>query len=92
MKFERLSKYKIKKIIECFAEDLTATSASKILKLNRKTVNRYYNEFRQKILEKSLEEQKLEFGEFEMKATLEPRESVENEDVEPPEKLLFLAY
>ena len=66
MKFERLSRYKIKKIIECFAEDLTATSASKILRLNRKTVNRYYNEFRQRILEKSLEEQKLEFGEFEL--------------------------
>lgn len=66
MKFERLSKYKIKKIIECFSEDITATSASKILKLNRKTVNRYYNEFRQKILQKSLEEHRQEFGEFEL--------------------------
>lgn len=66
MKFERLSKYKIRKIIECFAEDITATSASKLLKLNRKTVNRYYNEFRQKILEQSFEEHRKEFGEFEL--------------------------
>ena len=66
MKFERLSMYKIKKIIECFAEDITATSASIILKLNRKTVNKYYNGFRQKILEQSLEEHRREFGEFEL--------------------------
>ena len=66
MKFERLSKYKIKKIIDCFSEDITATSASKILKLNRKTINRYYNEFRQKIFEKSQEEHKRELGVFEL--------------------------
>ena len=53
MKFERLSKYKIKKIIECFSEDIAATSASKILKLNRKTVNRYYNEFLKKFFKRA---------------------------------------
>ncbi len=34
MKYCRLSKYKIKKIIECFNEDITASSAAKILKIN----------------------------------------------------------
>ena len=62
MKYSRLSKYKIKKIIECFSEDITATSAAKILRLNRKTINNYYNEFRKKILEYSLREQEKELG------------------------------
>lgn len=66
MKYSRLSKYKIKKIIECFSEDITASSAAKILKLNRKTINNYYNEFRRQILEHSLREQEKEIGEFEL--------------------------
>lgn len=39
---------------------------AKILKLNRKTVNSYYNEFRRLILEYSLSEQEKELGEFEL--------------------------
>jgi len=66
MKYSRLSKYKIKKIIQCFSEDITASSASKILKINRNTINNYYNEFRQKILEESFSEQVKELGEFEL--------------------------
>ncbi len=66
MKFNRLSRYKIKQIILCFAEDITATAACKLLKLNRKTINKYYNEFRLRILEASLKEQEKEFGEFEL--------------------------
>jgi len=46
MKFNRLSNYKIKKIINCFSMDLTATATSELLKLNRKTVNNYFTEFR----------------------------------------------
>ena len=65
MKYSRLSRYKINKIIEYFSEDITATSAAKILRLNRKTINSYYNEFRNKILEYSLREQEKELGEFE---------------------------
>ena len=42
------------------------TSAGKILKLNRKTVNSYYNEFRRLILEHSLREQERGLGEFEL--------------------------
>ena len=66
MRYSRLSRYKIKKIIEYFSEDITASSAAKILKLNRKTVNSYYNEFRRLILEHSLSEQEKELGEFEL--------------------------
>lgn len=66
MKFNRLSVFKIRKLILCFSEDITASSASKILGLNRKTVNLYYNEIRQKILHTSLQEQAQELGEFEL--------------------------
>ncbi len=66
MKYSRLSRYKIKKIIKCFSEDITATSTSKILGINRNTINAYYNEFRRKILEYSLKEQSKELGEFEL--------------------------
>ena len=66
MRYSRLSRYKIKKIIECFSEDITASSAAKILKLNRKTINSYYNEFHRLILDHSLHERKKELGEFEL--------------------------
>ena len=66
MRYSRLSRYKIKKIIKYFSEGITASSAAKILKLNRKTVNSYYNEFRRLILEHSLREQEKELGEFEL--------------------------
>jgi len=55
-KYNRLSKYKIKKIIECFCIDIDATKASLILKLNRKTINRYYMMFREAIYIKQQEE------------------------------------
>ena len=66
MRYSRLSRYKIKKIIKYFSEDITASSAAKILELNRKTINKYYNEFRRLILEHSLSEQEKELGEFEL--------------------------
>jgi len=66
MKYNRLSRYKIKKIMVCFSEDITASSASKLLGINRNTINSYYNSFREKILEESLKEQDKELGEFEL--------------------------
>lgn len=51
--YNKISRYKIKKILKLFCEDLAATKTAKILQLNRKTVNRYYNIFREKILEHS---------------------------------------
>ena len=66
MKYSRLSEYRIKKIIECFSEDITASLAAKILRINRNTINAYYNRFRELIFEYSLKEQKQEIGEFEL--------------------------
>ena len=42
----KLSKYKIEKIIKCFCIDIDASKTAQLLKLNRKTINRYFNVFR----------------------------------------------
>ena len=44
-----LSRYKVGKIIECFCIDIDATRTALLLKLNRKTVNRYFPAFRRLI-------------------------------------------
>jgi transposase len=49
LKYSKISRYKIKKIIHCFCLDLTATQCSELLKINRNTVNRYYLIFRKEI-------------------------------------------
>ena len=50
-----------------FCEDLTATKASNLLNLNRKTVDRYYTIFREQIMRNSLKEmRKISKGEFEV--------------------------
>ena len=66
MKFNRLSDYKIKKIINCFSMDLTDTATSELLKLNRKTVNNYFTEFRELILADSIQKHQKELGTFEL--------------------------
>ena len=67
MKYRRLSRYKIKRIILCFAEDITASSASKILHINRNTINAYYNEIlRKRIVELAESESCFEAGEIEV--------------------------
>ena len=50
MKHSKLNDYKIKRILQCFCLELTATQASKQLRLNRNTVDRYYRIFREKIV------------------------------------------
>lgn len=47
----RLSKQKRRKILECFAADLSATQTAHVLGLNRNTINRWYRTFREQILE-----------------------------------------
>jgi len=42
-----LSNYKVKKILWHFVVDVTATQTAQLLQINRNTVNRYYNKFRQ---------------------------------------------
>ena len=66
MRYNRLSRYKILKIIRCFCEDVNATSASKILGLNRNTINLYYNHFRRLIFQLSFSEKAHDFGVFEL--------------------------
>ena len=50
IKYSKLSNHQLKKILRCFCSDLTATQTSKILGLNRNTINRYYLLFRSKIV------------------------------------------
>ncbi len=48
-KYNGLSRYKVEKIMKCFCADVTATQASLLVGLNRKTINRYYTIFREAI-------------------------------------------
>ena len=52
-KKSHLETKKTRKIIRLFSEDLTATTTSRLLKIERKTVNRWYNYLREIIYEKS---------------------------------------
>ena len=45
----KLSRYKVGKVLECFYIDIDATKIALLLKLNRKTVNRYFLAFRRLI-------------------------------------------
>lgn len=47
IKHARISKYKIKKILKYFVDDFAAVEAQKIVKSNIRTVERYYNIFRE---------------------------------------------
>lgn len=47
----RLSKYRVKKILNCFCVDITASKTALLLDYNRKTIDRYFNIFREHILE-----------------------------------------
>lgn len=59
----KLSDYKVKKILKCFSLDLSATQTALILGVNRNTINRYFNLFREAITWASLYEMKQLFGE-----------------------------
>ena len=49
MKYAKLSTFKIKKILRCFADELTSVQAAKQLRLNRHTTDGYYQHFREQI-------------------------------------------
>jgi hypothetical protein len=49
IRYGKLSPYKLRKILHCFCEDLTATQTARVTGINRNTVNRYYRIFREKI-------------------------------------------
>ncbi len=68
MTFKRakISNYRIEKIIECFCIDLNATQTHKLLGLNRKTINRWYQYFRLAIYWNQMNEFKKFVGEIEL--------------------------
>lgn len=49
MKLNSLSKHRIKKIINCFAAELTAIDTAQKLKIHRNTVNKYYRFIREAV-------------------------------------------
>ena len=65
LKYCKISDYKIKKVLRYFLEDVDATKTANILGINRRTINRYFNIFREKILLYSVAQGK-ESGEFEL--------------------------
>ena len=62
----KLSKYKIKKILKLFCEDISASKTANILLINRNTINKYYNIFRKLILSKTEKQLSQDKGEFEL--------------------------
>jgi transposase-like protein len=65
-KYSKIKNFKVKKILKCFCEDLPATKTASLLQLNRKTIDRYYNIFREKILRASIKEMEVISGEIEV--------------------------
>jgi len=49
MKYSKLSDWTIQKILRCFCDELTAVQTARQLRLNRNTIDRYYDIFREKI-------------------------------------------
>ena len=50
MNYTRLSREKRSRIVHCFAEDVPASIAAKLVLVNRKTVNTWYRELRLRML------------------------------------------
>lgn len=61
-----ISNYKQKKIISCFCLDLTATQTSRLLGINRNTINSYFNKFRHKIFDFQVSQKQSFVGEIEV--------------------------
>jgi transposase len=57
-KWSKLSNYRVRKVVECFCLDLTATQTAGLWKLNRKTVNVLYQRFRLLICLQRLKERR----------------------------------
>lgn len=66
LKYRRLSKTKINKILKCFLLDLTATQATEMVGVNRNTINSWYLKFRIALAEFQEEQVAQSSGEFEL--------------------------
>jgi len=62
----KISWYRVKKIIECFCLDITASKTAVLLGLNRNTINHWYNVFRLAIYANQYREFERLFGEVEL--------------------------
>lgn len=49
LKYRRLSKQKVNKILQCFCADLSATQTAKLVGVNRNTINTWYMQFRMEL-------------------------------------------
>ncbi len=49
VKYSKLSRYRIKKLLHCFSDELTSVQAAKQTGVNRNTADRYYTIFRERI-------------------------------------------
>ena len=66
VKYTRLSKQKINKILQFFCEDLSATQTARLVGVQRKTVDDWYKTFRTIIAEFQEEQVRQSSGEFEL--------------------------
>ena len=62
----KLKKSKRRKLCECFANDLTATQAARMVGINRNTANLWYRLFRERILEHGAQSMPRFSGEIEL--------------------------
>ncbi len=51
IKHAHISEIKFKEILKCFCVDLTAKQTTKLIGVNRNTINKYYQKFRERIVE-----------------------------------------
>ena len=61
-----ISCYKLKKVVRHFATDVEASKTAFLLKINRNTINKYYNLFRRLIFESQVKELRKFTGEVEL--------------------------
>jgi transposase len=66
LKYRRLSKTRVNKILKCFSLDLTATQAAEMVGVNRNTINVWYMKFRVTLAEFQEEQVQKSNGEFEL--------------------------
>ena len=69
LKYCKLSDYRLKKVIKCFCVDIEASKTAQILGINRNTINRLYNVFRQAIHEQRTQELRKLTGHVEVDET-----------------------
>lgn len=82
LKFKRIPNRTLNKIMRYFCEDLTATQTSKLLSIQRKTINRWYMQFRIWIAEFQETQVKQSSGSFELDESYfgGPRKKLHAED------------